>query len=249
MKKIILISIIFSCFICCHHEKAKLEVIVYLKDMYGNPIANRWTYLSGYLSARDSLQTDKDGRVAYNTIWSLYNDSGDIDWSLAPKKDKKYTPVNFVFPTRMSEKEISITDTIKMDTLKNIKIRLKSLRNDLVEYSILFGRSGYKPGYNNGMNGENYQPRIFNVQYLLYFPQLPAPPVHNSLKVDYGIDFGKYRSAKLPSQDTVINIKAYSKAAFSIVIRPYYVGNLLLPDKELIVKENQDRNGTILFEY
>ena len=142
MKKIILISIIFACFICCNHQKAKLEVIVYLKDMYGNPIANRWTYLSGYLSARDSLQTDKDGRVAYNTIWFLYNDSGDIDWSLAPKKDKKYTPVNFVFPTRMSEKEISITDTIKMDTLKNIKIRLKSLRNDLTKYSIGIGRSG-----------------------------------------------------------------------------------------------------------
>ena len=244
MKKIIkntfLISIIFTFFICCNNQKTKLEATVYLKDMNGNPIADRWTYSVGYLKVKDSMKTDKDGRTSINTIWYQYFDDENTFWSLAPKKDNKYIPVNFVFPPNVEEKEISITDTMKMDTLKDIKIRLKSLRNDLIKYNIAIGRSGYIP---SKLVYGGIKPTTFSDEFF------PAPTVHNSIKVNYGIVFGKYKSANLPSQDTVINVKAYSKAAFSIVIRPYYVGNLLLPDKELIVKENQDRNGTILFEY
>lgn len=241
MKKIIqntfLIFIILSFFACFTNPKAKVEAVVFLKDMSGKPLANRWLFLSGYVAKSDSAQTDKDGRVAFNTLWFLGNDSGKTDWSIAPKRDNKLIPVDFIFPPFIDEKAVSITDTIKMDSLRDIKIRLKSLRTDLSGYEVVVGNTGYVPGYSAGN-----QPREYSDSFI------PFPSVHNEVKVNYGVTFKISYSGITTSLDTVINIKAFSKAGFGIFMYAYYKNNSDIR-KEIIFKENQDRNGTILFEY
>ena len=75
-----------------------------------------------------NLFTDKQGQISLKFVWSRNSSSS---WSLKVEDKLDLKTVNYLAgPYLPTAEKITITDTIRIDTLKTIKIRLKTNRTD-----------------------------------------------------------------------------------------------------------------------
>jgi hypothetical protein len=113
---------------CCSCEGALFEANVIVIDMDGKPIVSKKIDIN---AANGIFRTDKNGFLKFSSKWGADNY---IAWKLSVEDSSDFKAINFlespISYTPENEK-LTITDTIRMDVLKPITIRLKTSSNDI----------------------------------------------------------------------------------------------------------------------
>jgi hypothetical protein len=113
---------------CCGCEGALFEANVFVFDMDGKPMVGKKIDISGGYGI---FRTDKNGFLKFTSKWSA---DSYIEWKLLIVDSSDYKSVNFlkspVTYTPVNEK-VTIADTIRMDTLKRLTIRLKTSKSNV----------------------------------------------------------------------------------------------------------------------
>jgi Macroglobulin domain MG4 len=135
-----------------------LETTVQVVDMDGKPVANRTVRITkpklnssifiDSTQVKQELVTNSEGKAIFNYNLSISDSNQDFVQFFA-KDDNTWKAITFVELSLSNNKQSKIIKNeiqVKMDSLKSLKIRLSSNRNDLISYSISANlRSGEFP--------------------------------------------------------------------------------------------------------
>jgi hypothetical protein len=112
---------------CCSCEGALFEANVIVIDMDGKPIVGKKININ---AANGIFRTDKNGFLKFSSKWSADSYSA---WKLSVEDSSDFRAINYlespISYTPENEK-VTITDTIRIDVLKPITIRLKTSSNN-----------------------------------------------------------------------------------------------------------------------
>ena len=160
--------------------------------------------------------TDKQGQISLKFVWPPNSSSS---WSLKveDKLDLK-TVNNLAGSYAPTAEKITITDTIRIDTLKTIKIRLKTNRTDA-----------------NGI-GCTTSTNYFATSQIFRKP------------IDRTFDYLN-RTRQASPIDTVIQMRAYSKAAFRIRSSMTFVNTGFTGLRDTLIKDYGQRDSVFVFEF
>ncbi len=199
-----------------------VEVLV--TDFNGKPLPNKVVQTAGSAS-KDIETTDVNGFAKAHFLWldGCFSDYCEF-WSLSASDDYNMVATNVVLsPTSSTPKgnvSVTIKETIKMDSLINISLRLKSERTDIDHVELTVYAAGHKTTD-------------------CYTDKATSQPMYH--------DFGKlYITTPTSRLDTVVSIKAYKTFTFGITARLYTKASTFSYDKNLRISTFEARD-TILF--
>ncbi|MDZ7877627.1 MAG: hypothetical protein U5L45_08150 [Saprospiraceae bacterium] len=134
--KYLFFLIIFGAFASCValDNASPVEAAVTLVDFKGQPLKNRVVFVEGYGTIRKEQLTDDKGQTQLNFNWDGYNESGTSVWAIQAVEDTSFKMTNLLFSPNGghgNSRKYTIADTIRMDTLRPLKIRVKTNRTDL----------------------------------------------------------------------------------------------------------------------
>ena len=131
---------------CCSCEGALFEANVFVVDMDGKPIVGKKiNILAGY----GIFRTDKNGFLKFSGKWSADSNSS---WKLSVEDSSDFRAINYlespISYTPENEK-VTITDTIRIDVLKPITIRLKTSSNNVDRIFLSVSHKSESNSYGN----------------------------------------------------------------------------------------------------
>ena len=114
---------------CNGCESLLFEANVVVVDISGKPIVGKKVFVTGRATA--NLVTDKNGRIKFNDVWSTSNFGS--SWKLFLEESDSLRSINYLEPTNFNNEneKFTINDTIKVDSLKLITVRLRSSKTTL----------------------------------------------------------------------------------------------------------------------
>jgi hypothetical protein len=125
---------------CCSCEGALFEANVVVVDMDGKPMVGKKIDIS---PAYGIFRTDKNGFLKFSSKWSA---DSYFSWKLSVADSSDFKAVNFLESltsyTPENEK-LTINDTIRIDALKRITIRLKTSKSNVDEMYLSVLRDSY----------------------------------------------------------------------------------------------------------
>ena len=122
---------------CLDCDAAPVEINVVIADMSGKPLTNKKVTAEGFRINQAAI-SDINGRVSLSFKWFSDPDAGQKAWrvSVAEANDS-YKTLDFIEgPSYTPLQKYTINDTIKMDTLKTMSVRLKTNRSDVRSISV-----------------------------------------------------------------------------------------------------------------
>jgi hypothetical protein len=140
-----------------------VEATVILTDVKGQILKNRQVSVSGWTLTRQAQLTDDKGRVQFSFFWNQYNESGPAIWAIQSLEDANWKMLNLmVSPTGggYTSQKLTITDSIKMDSMATFKVRVKTARTDVTYLRLSAIHEGMKigPKLNDPISGtESFQ--------------------------------------------------------------------------------------------
>ncbi len=171
------------------------ETTVQVTDMDGKPIASRTVRLAISLSdfidttkINQELVTNNEGKAIFNYDLSISDSNQDFA-NFFCKDDNTWKAIGYEDHHSLSNKQSKIIKNkiqLKMDSLKPLKIRLSSNRNDLIHYSIS---------------------SFFNTSVIR------SPQDYKLFKHDLDL---LERDRRASSLDTTFTVKIFSKHSFAI---------------------------------
>jgi hypothetical protein len=201
-----------SCFLnpdsdCGHCRIVPVEANVTLADASGKALKQKNLILSGYgIYPKRAQLTDENGQTQYLFDWS-YNGSGKALWVIQAEETTDYQMVNLLSAPsggNGSEGTVTLRDTIKMDSLVNFKIRVKTNRTDVTYLSLSALREGIAPLTRN-FSG-TYESFYYN-------GRTTESPVYQSIK---RVFLNHYAPTSTPQLDTTFSLKVFARTGFKI---------------------------------
>jgi hypothetical protein len=196
-----------------------VEATVILTDAKGQPLKNRQVSASGWTFTRQAKLTDDKGRVNFSFFWNQYNESGPAVWVIQSLEDANLKMVNLmVSPTAggNTSQKLTITDSIKMDSLTTFKVRVKTSRTDLTYLRLSATHEGMKfSDLRDPISGIEYfsnpQTRVVNrTPYFLISQKLER------------VFFLHEKATTTPQLDTTFQMKVFANTAFTVNCDIYY---------------------------
>ena len=128
--------------------KAPVDVTLTLTDTKGNVLKNRSVSLSGFdVKSPQNKQTDANGQAQFSFVWST--DDYGTAWACQATEDADFKMVNVMMSPRCCgpgmSGQVTVRDTVKMDSLKAFKVRLKSKSTNVTSLNVQVTRDGIEP--------------------------------------------------------------------------------------------------------
>jgi hypothetical protein len=210
----------------CVTERAELEANIFVKDFYQKPLDNQSVILTAS-TLSVSAQTDVSGKSRFDTYWNGTFSNQNFTFKCPGTSDLFAT--NFITSPRNNGaiESFSITDTIIMDTVKNMRLVIKSKRLDLEYYNLkVFTKGNLENDFNH-----------FNIVERKEKSETNAPIGRN------------FFMGKITKKDTTFTIKPYANAGFTIQIFASYPKTQFLEGTEIIIKDFEKRDDVLLIEF
>lgn len=197
-----------------------VEATVILTDAKGQALKNRQVSASGWTFRRQAKLTDDKGHAYFSFFWNQYNESGPAIWAIQSLEDADFKMVNLmVSPTGGGNtgNKITVTDTIKMDSLTTFKVRVKTSRTDLTYMRLSAIHEGMKMGPNlrDPISGTEY---LQNAQTRLV-GQNSFFLISQKLERVFLLH---EKTTTTPQLDTTFQMKVFANTAFTVTCDMYY---------------------------
>jgi hypothetical protein len=225
-----------------------VEATVILTDAKGQTLKNRQVSVSGWLMTRQTQSTDDKGRAHFNFFGAGFNESGPAVWVIQSLEDANWKMVNLmVSPTGGggTSPKLTITDSIKMDSLTTFKVRVKTSRTDVTYLRLSVLHEGMKigPKLSDPINGTEYfqnpQTRaVGNISYFLIRQNLERVFLLHE------------KATSTPQLDTTFQMSVFANTAFTVNCNMYYKTTpTTQSDLKRTVSATASRDSVLLIQF
>lgn len=215
-----------------------VDATVTLTDVNGKVLRNKILFVEGYGIGRSEKVTDEKGLAHFDFYWNTYNESGAALWAIQAEEESNFKMVNLVFsPSGNNGTKSTIIDTIKMDSLRAFKIRVKVSRTDLIALNLAVKHEGM-----------DTLPKIFSGGSAISGTQSSRGgyKVRQELK---RVFLNHSQNTNTPQLDTTFQLNVYAHAYFDINCNVQFKTNPTSSNQKYTISETYPRDSIFLIQF
>ncbi len=229
---------------CC--REVPIAATVTVTDLKGNALKNRDVSLSGYrIYSKRVQKTDEKGQTQFDFYW-YGNNSGCAIWAIQAVENTDFKMVNLMLAPNCggpNEGKVTLRDSIRMDSLKTMTIRVKTPRSDLNSLSLIVARDVGITPLNEAFNGSDYPSYV---EYNYNNGQYGNPKVRQEIRQTF---LEHRKPTNTPMLDTTFQVKVFANVAFKVTSGVNFTTEPKYLTRSVSVSATASRDSVLLIQF